>query len=158
MGRGVDLIQNEQDLLDYAKSNSVLYIQERLEIDCDLRVTLVGSKVIGAYWRIAREGSYLNNVSQGGDISFDPVPRLVIDLLESVATQLGIDHAGFDVALLNGHPYFFEFNILFGNTGLHQMDISIETHILNHLNSSDFSRTPPFSPLTPFPPFREKTS
>ncbi|WEG13013.1 hypothetical protein PU629_01250 [Pullulanibacillus sp. KACC 23026] len=157
MGRGVFLIENEKGLRDYALRNDVLYVQEKLDIDRDLRITLVGKKVIGAYWRIGRDGNHLNNVSQGGEISYDPVPREAIDLVERVADELGIDHAGFDVAMVNGHPYFFEFNVLFGNIGLNQLDISIEEHILSYLNNLD-SGLPPFSPLTPMPPYSKKTS
>lgn len=150
MGRGVFLIENERQLRDYAAKNDVLYVQEQLSIDRDIRVTLVGKKVIGAYWRIAKEGNYLNNVSQGGTISYDPVPREIIDLVEDVAAALGINHAGFDVAIENGWPYFFEFNVLFGNVGIQQMGISIEKHILDYLEGQEPESTPPFTPISPF--------
>ncbi|GGE29373.1 hypothetical protein GCM10011391_04900 [Pullulanibacillus camelliae] len=146
MGKGVFIINNEQDLINYANANDVLYVQEYLPIDRDIRLTLVGEKVIGAYWRIGREDSHLNNVSQGGQIAFDPVPRDIIDLVETVAQTLNINHAGFDVAIYNGHPYFFEFNTLFGNVGLQKMNLSIEEHIYQYLVAHHTPTKPPFLP------------
>ena len=40
------------------------------------------------------------------------------DLALRLARELGVDHAGFDIALVGQHPYVLEFNRLFGNQGL----------------------------------------
>lgn len=150
MGRGVFLIENERDFRDYAAKHDILYVQEKLDIDRDIRITLVGQKVVGAYWRLAHEGNYLNNVAQGGTISFEPVPREIIDLVEAVAQALEIDHAGFDVAVENGWPYFLEFNVLFGNVGLQKLGIPIEKLIYDYLVNQTPRSTPPYSPIRPF--------
>ncbi|MFC4617532.1 RimK family alpha-L-glutamate ligase [Camelliibacillus cellulosilyticus] len=150
MGRGVYLIENEKQFNEYASNVDVIYVQEKLDIDRDLRLTLVGKNVVAAYWRIAQEGHFLNNVAQGGTISYDPVPREIIDLIENVAVALNINHAGFDIAIENGWPYIFEFNVLFGNQGLNQLDISIEDHILRYLESEEPRSTPPYSPIGPY--------
>ena len=43
-----------------------------------------------------------------------------------------MDHAGFDIALVEGYPYVLEFNRLFGNQGLgHGGDL--KTAILDYL-------------------------
>ncbi|HET7580697.1 MAG TPA: hypothetical protein VFK33_15575 [Bacillales bacterium] len=146
MGQGVFLIENEKQLRDYAGRNDVLYIQERLPIDRDLRIAVIGDKAIGAYWRVGAENSHLNNVSAGGKISFDPVPREAIDLVEHVARQLGIDHAGFDVAVVGNQYYIIEFNVLFGNVAFQKMNVSIEQHILEYLQSLYNPTTPPTIP------------
>ncbi|HET7658154.1 MAG TPA: hypothetical protein VFK37_07655 [Bacillales bacterium] len=143
MGRGVYLIESEDQLRDYAARNEVLYVQEYLPIDRDMRIAVVGEKVIGAYWRIGMENSHLNNVSAGGEISFDPIPREAIDLVEEVAINLGIDHAGFDVAVIGNRFYIFEFNILFGNVAFQKMNISIEQHIYDYLQNRHHPSIPP---------------
>lgn len=143
MGRGVYLINNKRELIEYAKDNDILYIQEYLPIDRDIRIAVVGENAIGAYWRIGMENSHLNNVSAGGDISFDPVPREAVDLVEEVAANLGIDHAGFDVAVVGNQHYILEFNILFGNAAFSKMNVSVEQHILDYLKSRYCPTTPP---------------
>lgn len=148
MGRGVFLIENESQFREYAVRNSILYVQERLPIDRDLRIAIVGGKVVGAYWRIGAEHSHLNNVSAGGEISFAPVPREAIDLVEHVAQVLGIDHAGFDVAVVDDRLYIFEFNVLFGNAAFQKMGVSVEQHIYEYLQNRHRPRTPPTVPPT----------
>jgi ribosomal protein S6--L-glutamate ligase len=150
MGRGVFLIENEKQLLEYAQRNQVLYVQEYLPIERDLRIAYVGDEVLGAYWRIGEENSHLNNVSQGGEISFDNIPTEALQLVAKTAKELGINHAGFDVAVVDGHFYFLEFNVLFGNTGFHQMGVSIEQKIFEYL-LKEHSPHRPLTPLTPRP-------
>ena len=135
MGRGVYLIENRSQLRDYIERNAVLYVQERLPIERDLRVVVVGRKVVTAYWRIAAEGSFHNNVAQGGSVSFDEIPSQALQLVERVAAACGIDHAGFDVAVVDGHCYLLEFNTLFGTDALNARGIRIEPLILEYLSS-----------------------
>jgi ribosomal protein S6--L-glutamate ligase len=148
MGRGVYLIENESQFRHYADTHEILYVQEKLDIDRDVRIAVVGRKAIGAYWRIAGRDGFLNNVAQGGRIAFDPVPRAVIDLVENVARALDINHAGFDVAIENGWPYFLEFNVLFGHDGFQKMGVSVEQHILEYLTNEHHTTTPPFTPVS----------
>lgn len=117
-GEGVALLHNEAELFSWAANHGVLYVQERLEIDRDVRVVWVGDQVLDAYWRLAPKGGFLNNVAQGGEVVRDPVPQAVLDMVACVARQFGIDHAGFDVAWVNDQPYFIEFNRIFGTQGL----------------------------------------
>ncbi|HEX7064474.1 MAG TPA: hypothetical protein VF199_05340 [Bacillales bacterium] len=146
MGRGVFLIESKDQLREYTDKNEVLYVQELLPIDRDLRIAFVGDKVMGAYWRIGMENHHLNNVSAGGEISFAPVPRVAIDLVERTARKLGINHAGFDVAVVGSKLYFLEFNVLFGNVAFQQMNVSVEQHIYEYLLSQYKSFTPPTVP------------
>ncbi len=118
MGQGVWLIENRQDWHRYCAKSSVLYVQEYLPIDRDVRVVIVGDKVVTAYWRTQSERGFYNNVAQGGGIDYSPVPAVVTDLALKLANELGVDHAGFDIALVGSHPYVLEFNRLFGNQGL----------------------------------------
>jgi len=147
-GCGVYVITDEAAFQAYAARSEVLYVQELLPIDRDIRVVVVGNNVLAAYWRIGRPGIHVNNVAQGGTISFEPVPRSVIDLVVHVARTLGIDHAGFDVALVDGHPYLLEFNALFGNEALNRLGIRVEEAIVRYLEAHET----PFTPHTPLHP------
>lgn len=122
-GRGVKLIETEADWLDWCAANAVLYAQEYLPIDRDLRLVVVGRRVVAGYWRLGSDGGFLNNLAAGGRIAFDPVPPEAVRLVRDIARSLAIDHAGFDVAWVDGHPYVLEFNRLFGNAGLRELGV-----------------------------------
>jgi len=64
MGRGVYLVEDWSGLRRLAAQQEVLYVQEYLPIDRDLRVVVIGDRVVGAYWRRACEGEFRNNVAQ----------------------------------------------------------------------------------------------
>lgn len=133
MGRGVFLIENRQELAEYIAMNPMLYVQEYLPIDRDVRVVIVGNEVVTAYWRIAPPGGFHNNVAQGGAISFADVPPAAIELVQQVTAELDINHAGFDVALVDGKPYLLEFNMRFGTDALRQQKIRLGPRILAYL-------------------------
>lgn len=118
MGEGVWLIESTQDWREYCAKTDVLYAQEYLPIDRDARVVVVGDKVVAAYWRMQSEQGFYNNVSKGGAIDTSPVPAVVTDLALRLAQDLGVNHAGFDIALVGQHPFVLEFNRLFGNHGV----------------------------------------
>src|SRR5690606_2349053 len=115
MGEGVWLIESRADWQRYCARSDVLYVQEYLPIDRDVRVVIVGDTVLCAYWRVQAEGGFYNNVARGARIVHDPVPAAARELALQVARRLGVNHAGFDIAMVDGHPYLLEFNRLFGN-------------------------------------------
>jgi len=149
MGRGVHLIQDKQSLKNYINSNPILYIQEYLPIDRDLRLVIVGKKVVAAYWRIATNNSFHNNVAMGASISFENIPNAAIEQVEQLAQALDIDYAGFDVAMVDNWCFLFEFNVRFGTQALNQQGIKLGQIILQTLHD----RAPfPWTPNTPLIP------
>ncbi|AJQ93763.1 ATP-grasp domain-containing protein [Gynuella sunshinyii] len=118
MGEGVWLVQNHADWLRYCERTDVLYAQEYLPIDRDIRVVVVGDQVLTAYWRHQAAQGFYNNVARGGWIEQAPVPDSAVALALHLARTLGVNHAGFDIAMVGSHPYVLEFNRLFGNQGL----------------------------------------
>ncbi len=135
MGEGVWLIESRQDWQAYCEKTPVLYVQEYLPIDRDVRVVIVGDQIVTAYWRTQADQGFYNNVARGGRIDTGPVPASVTDLALRLAQVLGVDHAGFDIALVEGYPYVLEFNRLFGNQGLGQgsdLKDAILRYLRNH--------------------------
>ena len=124
-GEGVFLITGRAELLEYARQHEVLYLQEYLPIERDLRLVQIGDRVVSAYWRRAAPGAFHTNVARGGTVHFDGVPAAAIELVERVARQLGIDHAGFDVAEVQGRFYILEFNPLFGLEALNRQGMRL---------------------------------
>lgn len=142
MGRGVFLIEDWAAWRAYAARHAVLYAQEYLPLKRDLRVVYVGEKIVAAYWRYATEGEFLNNLARGGRIEFDGVPARALRLVEKVAARLEINHAGFDLAEVDGHFYFLEFNLLFGNQALLSRGIKLGPIILEYLRGMDHPTWP----------------
>ncbi|MFM1896206.1 MAG: hypothetical protein RLZZ385_1280 [Pseudomonadota bacterium] len=141
-GQGVFLIESKADWQRYLGSTEVLYVQEYLPIDRDLRIVLVGDKVLAAYWRLQSPYSFHNNLSRGGEVDHAPVPEAALQLVRKVAGELEIDHAGFDVAMVGGHPYLLEFNRLFGNTGIPGGDAAVVAAIARYLETRSRPQTP----------------
>jgi ribosomal protein S6--L-glutamate ligase len=122
MGRGVHKVESARELDQLLPTLETLYAQELLPIDRDLRICWVGDAVLTAYWRIGGDGFH-TNISRGATESFDGIPSQALELVAKVARALGVDHAGFDVAMVDDHPYLFELNTLFGNEVMNRAGI-----------------------------------
>lgn len=149
MGEGVHLIDSRAALEAHLAEEPVLYAQARLPIDRDLRIVLVGGELLAAYWRVTPLGGFRSNVSQGGAIDASDIPPAAVALARRLAEALNLNHAGFDIAMVDGHPYVFEFNRLFGNQGIADSSKRIGAAILRTLGRHDDlgpdDDTPPFA-------------
>ncbi|MFP4015576.1 MAG: RimK family alpha-L-glutamate ligase [Halanaerobiales bacterium] len=150
-GKGVYLITNMADLNQYLQENTILYIQEYLPITRDLRVVLIGDRVFSAYWRIGQEGNFKNNLAQGGQISYENIPEKAVELVERIAGETGINHAGFDIAVFEDRLYLLEFNVFFGNMGLAGKSKEINNAIYRYLIDQLTSSHPASMPYTRVP-------
>lgn len=142
MGRGVQLIRTQREFRDWCERHPVIYAQQYLPIHRDLRVVWIGDAIAGAYWRASSDG-FLNNVAQGGQVDFEDVPAAALDAVSAIARRFGIDHAGFDIAWLDGEIQLFEFNVLFGNQALVSRGMRIERNIHDWLTRKHETGLPP---------------
>jgi ribosomal protein S6--L-glutamate ligase len=133
-GSGVWLIQDRADWRAYVEKTDVLYVQEYLPINRDIRVIIIGDTVVSAYWRLQSDQGFYNNVAKGGVIDQSPVPAQAVNLALHLAQSLNIDHAGFDIAMVGDHPYVFEFNRLFGNQGIEGGEQKLREAIIDYLH------------------------
>jgi ribosomal protein S6--L-glutamate ligase len=123
MGRGVYLIRNREDLDSYISRSNVAYIQEYLPSDRDIRVVVIGDRVVHAYWRIAPSGEFRSNVAVGATISLDPVPKNVLDLALDTAQRCRWDDVGIDIIEHDKNLYVLEANMKFGKEGFRKAGI-----------------------------------
>lgn len=151
MGEGVWLIESRRDWLDYLNRSDVIYVQEYLPIDRDIRVVIIGDQIVSAYWRCQSDRSFHNNVARGGTLDFSPVPQAALDLALKVAASLNVDHAGFDIAMVGGHPYLLEFNRLFGNQGIAGGSETLRNAIISYLHKQMHPTLDPDKPRNPEP-------
>ncbi|WP_291321099.1 ATP-grasp domain-containing protein [Desulfonatronospira sp.] len=124
MGHGVWLIQNPKELKNYLADNQPAYIQEFLSVDDDYRVVVLGSEVIHAYRRIPARGSFKANISQGGTVCLDNIPRGVLELGLRAAVSCGFDLSGIDICQSRDRLYLLEANMKFGTKGFHCAGLS----------------------------------
>ncbi len=117
MGQGVYLIKNDADLKAYTLDRHVTYVQQYLPIDRDIRVVVIGSNVVHAYWRIARKGEFRTNLAMGGRISLNPVPDAAIALARRAAKVCGWDDVGVDICCHDGQCTILEANMKYGREG-----------------------------------------
>ncbi|MFV8781107.1 ATP-grasp domain-containing protein [Microbulbifer sp. SA54] len=150
-GCGVWLIEDREDWKAYLEKTDVLYVQEWLPIDRDIRIVIVGDQVVTAYWRLQSAQGFYNNVSKGGSVDHSPVPQAAIELALHLARTLDINHAGWDIAMVGEHPYVIEFNRLFGNQGIQGGAARLQDAILQYLHNSSVPTGPnyPTRPQTP---------
>lgn len=147
MGQGVWLIDSRAGWRAYAAGRDLYYVQEYLPLTRDLRVVWIGDRVLTAYWREAPPGGFHHNVARGGRVVFCDVPDAALALVASVARELGVDHAGFDVAWIDGHAWLLEFNVRFGTEALGRCGLGTGPAILDWLRRSRSS--PPRRPRGP---------
>ena len=124
-GRGVFLIRSREDLQAYLQEYAPAYIQEYLAIDRDLRVVLVGAKVVHAYWRIARPGEFRSNVSLGGRISLENIPDDALRFAERVARLCKFDEVGLDICICEDKYLVIEANMVYGLKGFETAGLNI---------------------------------
>ncbi len=148
MGNGVFLIETPGQWREYLQRSPVIYAQEYLAIDRDLRVVWVGDRIVGGYWRLQAEQGFYNNVAKGGSIEQGIVPLAAKRLVRRLARGLDINYGGFDIAMMGSHPYVFEFNRSFGNQGLSGMQDKTTRAMLDYL-AKRWGYSGPGRPRTP---------
>lgn len=116
-GAGVFLIKTRDDLDACLDREGPAYIQEYLPIDRDMRIIVIGKKVVLSYWRIASGNGFLTNLAQGGEISFEKLPQEALDLALHTAECCGWDDVGIDIIRSKGNLYVLEGNMKYGTKG-----------------------------------------
>jgi ribosomal protein S6--L-glutamate ligase len=116
-GRDVYLINSMGELSDYLAMGQPAYIQQYIPIEKDIRVVVIGKKVRIAYWRKSGANDFRTNISQGGNIEFDPVPPKALDLALDTAKKCGWDDVGIDIIKKNNDFFVIEANMKYGTEG-----------------------------------------
>ena len=126
MGRGVYLVTNHDELTQYLSGSHPAYIQEYMQMDRDIRVVVIGSRVVHAYWRIAPDGDFRSNISTGGTIDLDAVPQPAIELALETARRCRWDDVGLDICYFKGQYWVLEANMKYGKEGFRSAGIDYE--------------------------------
>lgn len=122
-GQGISVVSADSTVNPKIR-NGQSFLQEFLETGetrpSDIRVYVVGGRIVGAMRRRAPEGEWRTNVALGGDVTdvsreLGPEPRrIAIDAVD----VLGLDTAGVDLMVNDGEWYVLEVNATAGFKGL----------------------------------------
>jgi RimK family alpha-L-glutamate ligase len=115
---------------------SVFYVQRAIDhAGHDLRVFVVGGRVIGAIERRAPAGEWRTNVAIGGAANAVAVSREIGDIALTAAAAVGADYAGVDVLpARDGSAYVLEVNGIPGWQGLQQATgVDVAAAIVEHV-------------------------
>ena len=126
LGKGVFLIRTRDELAAYCRQNHAAYIQEYLPTDRDLRVVIIGRRVVHAYWRVAAPGEFRSNLAAGGCIRLDPVPEAALALALRTARLCRWNDVGIDIYEHDGQFGVFEANMKYGKQGFRKAGIDYD--------------------------------
>jgi ribosomal protein S6--L-glutamate ligase len=123
MGRGVFLIHNQHDLEAYLEQTDAAYIQEYMPVDRDMRIVIIGHRIVHAYWRVAAQNEFRTNVALGGTVCLDPIPDKARQLALDTASACGWDDVGIDICEYKDQLYVLEGNMKYGKEGFRKAGI-----------------------------------
>ena len=116
---------------------AVFYVQRAIETGGrDVRVFVVGGRVVGAIERRAEDGDWRANVSRGGSATPFSLPAAWEALALGAAAAIGADYAGVDLlpSTDDGAVFVLEVNGIPGWQGLQQATgIDVAGRIVDHL-------------------------
>jgi RimK family alpha-L-glutamate ligase len=120
------------------QTRPVYYVQKFVEHDGrDIRVFVVGGRVLGAIERTARPGDWRTNVARGADARAFDLPAEWADLALRAAAAIGADYAGVDlVPARDGRVFVLEVNGIPGWEGLQRATgLDVAGALVQHVES-----------------------
>lgn len=112
-GRGVMLVKNFKQLNELLKNEdlSLLFLQQYIISNFDIRILVLGSRVLGAMKRTAKKGDFRSNVAQGGTAETYLLNKKLKKLALKAAKASGNELAGVDIMIdAKNKPYILESN------------------------------------------------
>jgi ribosomal protein S6--L-glutamate ligase len=103
----------------------------------DLRVVILGKRIVHAYWKESAPGEFRTNVAKGGRITLDPVPEGILNLALDVAIRCSFDFVGLDMCEHQGKVLILEANMNFGTQGFKEAGINYRELLCNMVTSGE---------------------
>lgn len=112
LGKGVFMMENKKQLEDFSRMIEIangtmnIIVQEMIEDSKgrDLRVFVVGGRVVGCMLRQAKEDDFRANFSAGGSVESYPLTPVIEWIALEAAKHMGLDIAGVDL-LFDGDSF-----------------------------------------------------
>jgi RimK family alpha-L-glutamate ligase len=141
-GKGVHLCHNRKqfestmELIDNLGSKRTMIVQEYISatVGADLRVLVIGGKVIGAMKRTAPKGDFRANITNGGTGEPFPLTDEVEHIARETAKAMGLDIAGVDLLFDVGSFKVCECNSAPGFEGFEKfVGVDVAKEIVNYV-------------------------
>lgn len=108
-----------------------ILMQEYVKNNGDIRVLVVGDKVLGAVRRKAKAGEFRSNLYRGGTVRPYRMTKMLRELSLSVMRVMGLDVGGLDILPKKGYYPVFEVNASPGWEGFERAyEINVAKEIL----------------------------
>jgi RimK family alpha-L-glutamate ligase len=133
---------------------AVLYVQRAVDhAGRDVRVFVVGGRVLGAIERRATAGEWRTNISKGGSAQPFELPPAWADLALRASAVVGADYAGVDLLpSRDGSVFVVEVNGIPGWRGLQQATgLDVAGAIVEHVERRVRTRTTPAAEAAELP-------
>lgn len=143
-GKGIHLVQTPkglEELMEFVASlNSPLniLIQEYIghKPGSDLRVLVIGNRVVGAMMRTSTDGDFRANISRGGHGENFAVDQEIVEIALGTAAHMGLDIGGVDLLFDENGYRVCEANSSPGFEGFEQATgINVAEHIVDYITS-----------------------
>jgi RimK family alpha-L-glutamate ligase len=158
LGHGMVRVSDPETALRVVRAleqiKSVFYVQRAIDhAGHDLRIFVVGGRVIGAIERRAQAGEWRTNVALGGSATAVDVSREIEGIALAAAAAVGADYAGVDVLpARDGTAYVLEVNGIPGWQGLQQATgFDVAAAIVEHVERCVQRGTASERPEEPLP-------
>jgi tetrahydromethanopterin:alpha-L-glutamate ligase len=138
-GIGVECLKNNESgilkLKKLMEMNGLVYLQEFIpNPGRDIRVFIVNNKVMGSIYRIAPEGSWINNLSQGGTAQVCKLTDEQEKMSLKASKVIGTTYAGVDI-IEGDKPYVIEINGTPSGKGIFEATgVDVTTGIAEYLS------------------------
>jgi RimK family alpha-L-glutamate ligase len=128
-----DLAYNAYKLL--GRVGQPLIVQEYIRNPGrDIRVFVVGDRVVGSAYKYGVKGQWKTNVAQGAKMVDEPLPDEVLELGVRATQAIGLDYAGVDVIESERGPVILEVNGAPGWQALKQATgVDVAEEIVRHV-------------------------
>lgn len=96
----------------------------------DIRIFVLGNKVIAAMERVAQKGEFRSNFSIGGKVSLVTLSEKEKEISIKASQAFGLDYSGVDIMRTNEGPKILEIN---ANPGLEGISLSTNVDVAEHI-------------------------
>ena len=105
---------------------AVLFAQEFIQTERDLRVVTLGNKIFCAYWRQGLNNNWQHNLEQGAQVDYNNIPRAALKLCQQISQRLKFHWMAYDLFVLPNKPIMVnEYSCNFGDKGIRQAGLNI---------------------------------
>ncbi len=114
---------------------AVLFAQEFIETEKDLRVVTLGQRPYGAYWRRNQQG-WKHNLEQGAKINYNNIPAAALKLCQNISRRLGFHWMAYDLFVLKNKQILInEYSCNFADKGLRLAGLNVRRDQMAYLKA-----------------------